>query len=242
MRFLSSRYTCRVTAEHPTGSPPAGTTHTAYPPGLADQAAETIRQRLIAGELVPGQQLSEAALSDDLAISRNTLREAFRALTYEGLLTHQHHRGVFVVVPTIASIIDIYRVRRIIECQALTQALPKHPAGERMRTASAEALRLRDAGDWVGVGTANMEFHSAIVSLADSQRLDALYANVSAELRLAFSLLDDPEFLHGPYVDLNTTIDTLYAEGRTAEAGVALNDYLLQSERTVLAAYTRHGA
>lgn len=51
-------------------------------------------------------------------VSRNSLREAFRLLTKEGLLRHEHNRGVFVATPSVASIIDIYRVRRTIECQA----------------------------------------------------------------------------------------------------------------------------
>jgi DNA-binding GntR family transcriptional regulator len=93
---------------------------------LNDRVAELIRQKIVKGEFSPGQRLSEAALADSFEISRNTLREVFRTLTKEGLLKHAPNRGVFVAVPSIASIIDIYRVRRLIECQALAQAYPRH--------------------------------------------------------------------------------------------------------------------
>ena len=136
---------------------------------LNDRMAELIRQKIVHGEFTPGQRLSEAALSESLEISRNTLREVFRLLTKEGLLKHEPNRGVFVAIPSIASIIDIYRVRRLIECQALAQAYPRHPAKKHLREAVEMALRCRDAGDWQGVGTANMEFHMAIVELADSE-------------------------------------------------------------------------
>jgi len=146
---------------------------------------------------------------------------------------------VFVAVPSIASIIDIYRVRRLIECQALAQAYPRHPAKKHMREAVEMALKCREAGDWLGVGTANMEFHMAIVELADSERLNNLFAHILVELRLAFGLLKDPEFLHAPYVDMNTKLLELIEAGKFAEGSAALNDYLVHSERIVLAVYAR---
>ena len=189
--------------------------------------------------LSPGQRLSEAALSEALDISRNTLREAFRVLTKEGLLSHEPNKGVSVAVPSIASIIDIYRVRRMIECQALAQAYPKHPARLHMRRAVEEALRCRDRLDWPGVGTTNMEFHMAIVELADSERLNTMFSHLLAELRLAFGLLQDPEFLHAPYVDLNAQILELFEAGKLQESSTALNDYLVHSERIILGVYAR---
>jgi len=205
----------------------------------ADLAAEGIRLMLTAGTLVPGQRLSEGAVSEALGVSRNTLREAFRVLTLEGLLSRRANAGVTVVVPSLASIIDIYRVRRMIECQSISGALPQHPATRRMRAAVETAAHDAEVGDWIAVGTSNMEFHSAIVALADSQHLDRLYRTLSAELRLAFGLLDDPEYLHRPYVERNARILELFASGDATAAGRALEDYLVISERTVLAAYGR---
>lgn len=208
-------------------------------PALAPRLAEEIRDRLIAGELKPGQRLSEAALSAGLDVSRNSLREAFRLLTKEGLLRHEPNRGVFVATPSMASIIDIYRVRRMIECQALAKAYPNHPAVARMRAAVERARAARDGKDWGTVGSQNMIFHAAIVDLADSQRLNAFYAQIAAELRLSFGLLADPELLHAPYVELNAAILEKLEAGMTHEAAEALEAYLMQSERTVLAAFSR---
>lgn len=205
----------------------------------ADQAAERLRRLLIAGDLVPGQRLSESAVGERLGVSRNTLREAFRMLTLEQLLVHKPNAGVVVAVPSLASIIDIYRVRRIIECQAIRTAPARHPAGRRMRAAVESAEASRDADDWTAVGTANMAFHSAIVALADSDHLDRLYRNISAELRLAFGLLDDPDYLHRPFLERNTAVLELYLAGDSGGAAAALEDYLLQSERIIVAAYGR---
>lgn len=206
---------------------------------LSDRIAEQMRQKIVHGEFAPGQRLSEAALSEHLQISRNTLREVFRLLTKEGLLRHEPNRGVSVAVPSIASIIDIYRVRRLIECEAMAQAYPRNPAIQHMRRAVEAGQTCRDNADWQGVGTANMEFHMAIVELADSERLNTMFAHLLAELRLAFGLLNDPEFLHAPYVEMNVKILELFEAGKLAEAAAALNDYLVHSERIVLAVYAR---
>ncbi|VXC28432.1 GntR family transcriptional regulator [Pseudoclavibacter sp. 8L] len=205
----------------------------------AERAASSLRQMIVTGEIVPGQRLSESAMTERLDVSRNTLREAFRMLTAERLLTRRPNAGVFVAIPSLASILDIYRVRRMIEVQALRAAPGRHPAGARMREAVEHAIRGREAGDWAAVGTANMAFHTAIVALADSERLDRVYANVSAELRLAFGFLEDLEYLHAPYIELNQRVLELHLAGDTAGAAEALDEYLVRSERTVLAAYAR---
>lgn len=206
---------------------------------LPQKLADTLRDHLIAGDFAPGQKLSEQALCDNLAVSRNTLREAFRLLTKEGLLRHEANRGVFVMTPSIASVIDIYRVRRIIECSALARSYPKHPAAARMREAVEMAMAARQVQDWRAVGSANMLFHGSIVALADSERLSAFYAQIAAELRLSFGLLHNPEMLHAPYVDMNEEILRRLEAGQPQEAAAALEVYLGQSERTVLAAFAR---
>ena len=206
---------------------------------LTERIAKEIRSQLVNGALTPGQRLSEAALSESLEISRNTLREVFRMLTKEGLLVHEPNKGVSVAVPSMASIIDIYRVRRMIECQALAQAYPMHPALSLMREAVETAKLLRGEENWSEVGTANMAFHKAIVALADSERLNEMFSHLLAELRLAFGLLRDPHFLHAPYVDMNQKILQLFENGKPKEAAEELSTYLVHSERIILAAYAR---
>lgn len=207
---------------------------------LSEKIAETIREKITAGQLVPGSRLSESAMSEQLDISRNTLREVFRLLTQERLLRYEPNRGVYVAVPDMADIIDIYRIRRLIECDALTKAYPLHPAVRKMALAVDQAREHQLTCDWRSVGTANMAFHTAIVELTDSERLIRLYRHISAELRLAFGHLNDPEMLYAPYIEKNAHILALLSESRNGEAAATLADYLELSERTVLAAWSRH--
>jgi DNA-binding GntR family transcriptional regulator len=211
-------------------------------PTLAETLAGRIREQVISGRLVPGSHLSEQTLSDELQVSRNTLREAFRQLTKEGLLRYEANRGVFVTTPSMSTIVDIYRVRRFIECPALAQAHPRHPAAAKMRTAVEAAHDCREKGDWLGVGTADIAFHAAIVELADSPRLSDFYRQISLELRLVFGLLHDPEFLHAPFIDQNRSIVTQLEAGNPKGASEILEAYLFQAERFILGAYARVSA
>lgn len=209
------------------------------PRSRAAGAAERLRSAIAAGALRPGDRLSEARLADELGVSRNTLREAFRLLAAEGLVVHEPHKGVHVALPTMAAVIDIYRVRRLVEVTVMRGALPRHPAGAEMHAAVEAAHAARERDDWVAVGTANHEFHRAIVRLADSPRLEAVYASLQTELRLVFGMIDDPEYLHGPYVEENARIAATYARGGVAEAAALLEAYLDSSERLILASYAR---
>ncbi|MBP2550614.1 DNA-binding GntR family transcriptional regulator [Neorhizobium galegae] len=206
---------------------------------LAETVADRIREQVVSGRLTPGSHLSELALSEEMQVSRNTLREVFRLLTKEGLLRHEANRGVFVATPSMATIMDIYRVRRMIECPALSQAHPSHPSAKKMRAAVDAARTCRSTQDWLGVGSADIAFHAAVVELADSPRLSAFFFEVSLELRLVFGLLRDPEFLHAPFIDQNLKILTEFEEGQAAKAADSMETYLNQAERFILGAYGR---
>lgn len=203
--------------------------------------AGDLRRRIIAGEFAPGERLSEAALAARLDVSRNTLREAFRALAQHGLVEHVPNRGVSVASPTTADVVDIYRARRQIECGVLRDASPLHPGVAAMRQEVERAEAAVEEGDWATVGTANMAFHRALVSLSDSPRLERAHEQLSAELRLAFLAIADFESLHRPFVTRNRVVlDALVDEGPEA-AAAELERYLTESERRILGAYARLG-
>lgn len=203
--------------------------------------ADALRTQIIEGAFAPGERLSEAALAERLDVSRNTLREAFRVLAQVGLIEHVPHRGVSVASPSTSDVIDIYRARRQIECGVLREASPLHPGVAAMRSALERAEAALEAADWVGVGSANMAFHGALVSLADSPRLSRAHDQLAAELRLAFLAIDDPEALHRPFVSKNRAVLEALADAGPEAAAAELERYLIASERRVLGAYSRLG-
>src|SRR5580700_3775140 len=92
-------------------------------PTASERAADVIRENIFEGRFAPGTALPEAALSAALQVSRNTVREAFRTLTGEHLLTHEAHKGVIVRELTADDVRDIYKLRRMFELSALDLAI-----------------------------------------------------------------------------------------------------------------------
>lgn len=196
----------------------------------AERVADVLRRRITEGDLPPRTRLSEERLIEVLHVSRNTLREAFRLLTHEGLLVHQLHRGVFVRELDEADLVDLYRLRRTIECDVVKSLSDLDPTLLRgLYDDVVEGESAAQRGDWVSVGTANMAFHRHLVALAGSPRIDEVTARLLAELRLAFHAVASPQRLHEPYVGRNRALLDLLAAGESGRAAKELEEYLQDS-------------
>jgi len=68
------------------------------------QIANSIVERIQSGELSVGDRLrSERSLSEDLAVSRMTIRQALQTLEEQGLIERQQGRGSFISKPKVGS-------------------------------------------------------------------------------------------------------------------------------------------
>ncbi|HEX5562549.1 MAG TPA: GntR family transcriptional regulator [Nocardioidaceae bacterium] len=199
----------------------------------AERVADVLRRRVTEGDLPPRTRLSEERLIEVLHVSRNTLREAFRLLTHEGLLEHQLHRGVFVRELDEADLVDLYRLRHLIECNVVRGLVEPDPGRLRALVDDVEdGEAAAEREDWVSVGTANMRFHRHLVALAGSPRTDEVTERLLAELRLAFHAAASPRRLHEPYVGRNRALlDALVAgdyEAAAKDLEVYLDDSLAE--------------
>lgn len=210
----------------------------------AEKVAEVLGSKIMEGQFRPGSRLPEEIIASTLAVSRNTVREAFRLLSHERLASHEPNRGMFVSKPSIEDLKDIYDVRRLVEGNAVRRVMGpgSPPALTAIATSIDEGMAAAEAGDWQKVGTADLSFHRALVSLLGSQRMDDLMRKVLSELRLVFHVMDHPERFHSPYLARNEeiyrhleTLDGIGAEKKLLE-------YLADSERQLLSAYQESGS
>lgn len=84
------------------------------PRGLAHELVERLKERILAGELAPGDRLpTETALAEEFGVSRTVVREAVSRLQAAGLVETFQGRGSFVLsLPvTEAFSLDASRVR-----------------------------------------------------------------------------------------------------------------------------------
>src|SRR5690606_15392296 len=80
---------------------------------------EPLRRRIVEGEILPGQALSENQLAAEFGVSRTPVREALRILMEEGLVEMLPGRKLRVVVPRPEDIHEVYDIRWIIESEAI---------------------------------------------------------------------------------------------------------------------------
>jgi DNA-binding GntR family transcriptional regulator len=204
----------------------------------AERVAHILRERITDGTLQPGSRLPEDSLGSALGVSRNTLREAFRLLIHERLVVAELNRGAFVRRLTTEDVVDLYRVRRLLECAALRSfAGAKDSTLDVLRHAVDEGKIAAKEDRWSDVATANMRFHQAIVALAHSSRLDDYMRQITAELRLAFHVMQNPRAFHEPYLSRNCEVLERLTDGDVTAAVDLLAQYLQDAEQSVVACY-----
>jgi DNA-binding GntR family transcriptional regulator len=204
----------------------------------AQRVAEILRARITEGALLPGTRLSEELIGTALGVSRNTLRESFRLLIHERLVVHELNRGVFVRVLDVNDVVDIYRLRRVLESAAVRNAGNSPPAAiEAIEAALAEGEQAAAEQRWFDVGTANMQFHQAVAGLAGSPRIEEIMRQTLAEIRLAFHVMAAPETFHRPYLDQHRELLQLIRSGDVERAHAVLDDYLQTAQRQLVDAY-----
>jgi DNA-binding GntR family transcriptional regulator len=193
-----------------------------------------LRTQIAQGHLLPGTRLREEHVSAAFAISRNTVREAFRLLSHERLVDHTLHRGVHVRTVGPEDIRAIYATRRLVEPLAIEAAIGDVALRKALTDLvdAAEDAARRD--DWDLVGTADIDFHRLLMSACDSTHLSTMFEHLLAELRLAFLLLPDRRSLHEPYLGRNRLLVALLDAGDHEGAASELRAYLDLAERQLL--------
>jgi len=84
-----------------------------------NSAESAIRQRVLEGRLVPGQRLVEIDLMNELSVSRGGIREIFRRLESDGIITIEKNRGASVRKITRKEVDDAFEVLSVITLLAV---------------------------------------------------------------------------------------------------------------------------
>lgn len=162
---------------------------------LTDDAITKIKDMIIGGELSPGDRLPpEKELSEQLGLSRNSLREAVKALEAVRVLDVRRGDGTYVTsleprllqestafmvdLHSDTSLMELFEVRRILESSAAGMA-----AG---RITREELMRLE--ADISGVNSASVDdliehdlrFHESIAEAAGNGYLCGLLAGLNS--------------------------------------------------------------
>ncbi len=204
--------------------------------GRADLVAATLADRIARGTLAAGTPLPEVELAASLGVSRNTLRDAIKRLAERGLVRLAHHRTAVVASLSRAGVIDLYRVRRLLELGAIDATRGAPP--ETYHEVGAALERLVGAAGTGGAGIidADLGFHRAIVRLHRSPRIEQTFAGCLDELRLGLVYLDGHSMSLAGLVDEHRAVYRFLTQGHPDECRALLASHLEASERHVLSA------
>jgi DNA-binding GntR family transcriptional regulator len=153
-----------------------------------DALTESLRARILSGELKPGTPLREEALSGEYEVARHSLRSALRALQGEGIVQIEPNRGARVRSLSPEDVRGLSDLRIALEVEGARKALERgggrlpaevHRALDRLVAACRRSNASRGA-----VAEAHEALHHEIVVAAHSPRLAEVHRQAGAELRL----------------------------------------------------------
>ncbi|NSW56881.1 MAG: GntR family transcriptional regulator [Armatimonadetes bacterium] len=194
---------------------------------LAQQVAEALFQRLVNGDLQPGDHLGEIELAEELQVSRTPVREAILHLAALGLLQRDTHRGSRVAQPSVPELVQVYEVRESLE--GLAARLFAERAGPIQRQELFQTRRelelARSRKDALGVRVLDFNLHRQIIRGCDNRYLGS--AGYAESLMLLAYLVRDRSLSilpglapqpHDPHVALMAAIEA--HDGDEAEAAM----------------------
>lgn len=216
---------------------------------LAERAYRALRQAIVRGDFEPGARLRVDELSRRFAVSSSPLREALNRLSAQGMVRALENRGFRVAPLTAEGVSDLVRVRSLVECEALRDAVTHgSEAWEAQVVAAGHALALveRRLGDqprtldddW---SARHRAFHLGLYAGCTSPLLldlaDVLFDNAERYRRWAARWRQVPRRKHDEHQQLLKAV-----LARDSDRAVALlQQHILHTEQLVVAALAGTG-
>ncbi|WP_405837034.1 FadR family transcriptional regulator [Streptomyces platensis] len=162
---------------------------------VTDEAIEKIKGMIVSGALRPGDRLpKESELAAELGLSRNSLREAVRALSLIRILDVRQGDGTYVtsldpqlLLEAMSFVVDFHRDDTVLEFLAVRRILEPAAtamAAGRMGTAELDALEtqldaLGPSPSVEDLVACDLEFHRGIVAASGNSVLCSLLEGLS---------------------------------------------------------------
>ncbi len=141
----------------------------------ADEAFDCLQTAIVKGELAPGEKIGELELCQRFQLTRGPLREALGRLESRGLLVRRPHAGVKVVSVSTEELLELYRIREVMEGLAARQAAERmtdeEVAGLQATLDSHEAMIEKAQGQAYYQAEGDYDFHHRIATGSRNTKL-----------------------------------------------------------------------
>lgn len=167
--------------------------HAVKPMSLSDQVKEQLAERIVTGDLKPGDRLIELSIAKDLGTSQAPVREALRQLEALGLIEYRRNRGAVVRDITTEELAEIYAVRAELEGYAVSRVAGMCPeVGEGLLSLCQEMELAVGDNDVAAFVTLNTAFHRTIIEGAGNGTLLKVWETLDIQLRTAMNTAQTP--------------------------------------------------
>jgi DNA-binding GntR family transcriptional regulator len=146
-----------------------------------------LRTRIMDGVLAPGTRLLLKPIAESFGCSEIPVREAFRSLESEGLITVLPHVGAFVSLPKVDDLVHLTEIRSLLEPEATVSAAAciDKAAIVTLREMLADMADMLERRSYEEYGRLNRRFHEFIMDRAPNQRLVTLIKEVWSQCERA---------------------------------------------------------
>lgn len=93
-------------------------------PVASQRVADVVAERILAGQLKPGDRIKQDELASELNLSRIPVRDALRILETRGLVSLRANAGARVASLTVRDMELSYRIRELLEPMLLAESIP----------------------------------------------------------------------------------------------------------------------
>lgn len=210
---------------------------------VAKRSAESLtvhalRNHILSGGVRPGERLTEIGLSEQLAVSRATVRTALHHLSQEGLITQIPYTGWQVMDLDPHDVWELYTLRSSLE--GLAAKLVAQSINERVAAAIREAFgrlaSICESGSIVQIADADFQLHKTIIDLTKHLRLANQYLLIEQQIRLYIASSDALVPHADVLVEQHRPIVTAILDG-DAETAARLSEAHNTTEGRILVAH-----
>jgi len=96
----------------------------APPKSVVDEVYKSLKRSIVENLYQPGQRLRALRVAQELKVSRTPVKEALVRLEQEGLIRREQGSGFIVRGLSVREILNLYRVREVLEVEAAREAFP----------------------------------------------------------------------------------------------------------------------
>ncbi|AVA21329.1 GntR family transcriptional regulator [Rhizobium sp. NXC24] len=198
------------------------------------RALGVLRSRIVDGSIPAGSRLTEVQLSEEMELSRATIRTALHQLAKEGLVTLVPYTGWTVVELTRRDVWELYTLRAAVE--RLAAQLAAQRADKTSMRAIEDAFKQIANSAQVGkpgaIADADFGFHKAIVLAADHARLRQQYELIEQQIRVYIrssdALIDDASVIVAQHKPI---FEAIFNRDVTAAGDLSERHNLLEGEK-----------